>query len=97
MLLNGYNDSKLWEQMSLKDFGDFADSVEYVNQAEDWADSFCGQWYFADPEKLVIYSGTFGNDHSPGSRMYTYAETFDDSDQFLRTLKSWHKMPIYVD
>ncbi len=66
-----------WAEHGLKDFGDFSDCIEYVNQTEDYCDSLAGEWYYCDDDALVIYSGTFGNYNSPGASHYMSAEVYD--------------------
>lgn len=104
--VNAFNHAE-WERHSLQDFGDFSESVEYVNQQPDFGDCDCGDWYFIPDDPLpygerVIYFGSFGNDHSPGASVYTYAELFDmddedDTAEFERRKRCWESAPEYLD
>jgi hypothetical protein len=86
-----------WAARGLKDFGDYADCVEYVNQREDYADSSAGDWYYGDDDTLVVYEGTFGNDHSPGSDHYTTANLYPDRDMYLERMAELESCPEYLD
>lgn len=88
---------KEWEKAGLKDYGDFSDCVEYVNQEDDYCDSLRGEWWYADDETTTIYSGTFGNYNSPGASQYTYAEVFCDADEYKAAVAEWEAKPEYLE
>jgi hypothetical protein len=81
----------------LKDFGDFADCVEYVNQREYGDGQLEGQWWYDDDEHSTIYYGSFGNDNSPGASSCTYAEVYDDKTEYLLACAEWMAAPEYLD
>jgi hypothetical protein len=56
-----------------------------------------GEWFYADDDKLVIYSGSFSDDHSPGASSYTYAEVFEDADDYNHRLANWEACPEYLE
>jgi hypothetical protein len=72
---NAFDHAK-WDAAGLKDFGDFAECVEYVNQ-RDYGDFTEGDWYYCDDETRTIYTGTFGNYNSPGASSYTNADVYE--------------------
>lgn len=72
-------DHKSWDAAGLKDYGDFSDMVEYINQ-RDIGDQLEGEWYYCDDETRTIYSGSFGNYNSPGASSYTNAEVYDEDE-----------------
>lgn len=86
-----------WAAHHLKDFGDYAESVEYVNQEPDYGDSLSGEWYYGDDDNLVIYEGTFGNDHSPGSDHHTVATIYPDYDGYRERMADLESQPEYLD
>lgn len=86
---------KEWKAAGLKNYEDFADMVEYVNQSPDYGDSLCGEWWYEDEETLTIYSGSFGNDHSPGASSYTYANVYDSKVNYEKAVKEWEAEPEY--
>ena len=88
---------KEWAEAGLKDYSDFADCVAYYNQREDYGDCLCGAWFADDAEKLAIYHGTFGNFNSPGASSYTYAEVYDDADEFQTALAALEALPEYLE
>lgn len=96
MLLNAFNDRKYWAEYKLKDFGDYAEMVEYVNDRPDCFDSNRGDWFYGDDERKILYSGTYGNDHSPGASMYTYAEILTP-EEYRQALEKWNKAPAYLE
>ena len=67
---------KRWSARGLKDFGDYAECVEYINQSELGDGTIEGEWYYVDDENKTIYFGTFGNYNSPGASSYTYADQY---------------------
>lgn len=96
--MNQFSDRDEWERAGLKDFGEFADRVEFVNQREDGPfDCLRGEWYWGDDDSMTIYSGTFGNDNSPGASMYTYADQYDLWGEYLAALGRWAQKPEYLD
>lgn len=97
MLLNAHNDRAEWESRGLKEFGDYAESVEYVYDQPDYEGSNRGEWFYADDETQTLYTGTYGNDHSPGASMYTWAEIFTDADIYRFHVDKWNKAPAYVE
>lgn len=100
--VNAFNHAE-WEGHGLKDFGDFADAVEYINEQESGYGDLEGEWYFVDDEPLpngdrVIYYGTHGNDHSPGASMYTNAVIFNKNTElaeFRKRRKQWQGYSIH--
>lgn len=89
--------SQAWEKAGLLDYSDFSDSVEYCNQEPDWCDTLRGEWYYGDDEALVIYCGTFGNDHSSGSSLFTHAEVYDTLSEYRKALSEWEERPEYLE
>lgn len=95
---------KLWAERGLKDFGDYADCVSYINQVEQGDDTLEGEWFYAEDENKTIYFGTFGNDNSPGASSYTWAtqyknnpgESWGDVD-FAAEVARLEAMPEYLD
>jgi hypothetical protein len=92
----GY-DHKEWAAAGLKDYADFSDCVEYVNQEDDYCDSLRGEWWYADDETRTIYSGTFGNDHSPGASHMTFAEVYDEEEEYKEAVAVWEAQPEYLE
>jgi len=90
-------DHKAWADKGLKDFGDYAECVEYVEQEDDYGDSLRGSWFYGDEDNLTLYYGTFGNYNSPGASHFTYAEVYDDEDEFLDALAEWEAKEEYLD
>ena len=86
-----------WEAAGLKDYGDYADCVEYRNERESGFGDSEGAWFYGDDDNLTIYTGTFGNDHSPGASHYTSAEVFDDREEYLAEVKRLDSLPEYLD
>jgi hypothetical protein len=76
---NAFN-HKAWAEAGLKDYGDFADMVEFVNQTEYGDGQLEGEWYYCDDETRTIYTGTFGNYNSPGADSYTNADVYDEDE-----------------
>lgn len=101
------SDHKGWEAYGLKDFGDYAECVEYVNQTEYGDGQLEGEWFYVDDalyivegqgQFRVIYHGTFGNYNSPGSSCHTHALLFDVPGQmahFEAVKEEWEGMPEY--
>lgn len=81
-------DHKEWKEAGLKDYCEFSYRTTYCNQ-KTFGDTTEGEWWYADPEKLVIYSGSWGNYNSPGADSYTYAEIFDDPKEFEEAVAAW--------
>lgn len=92
-------DYKAWEAAGLKDFGDFADCVEYCNQSEYGDGQLEGEWYYIDNETKTIYYGSFGNDWAPGASSYTYADVYSDDEvvEFSNVALDWEEAPEYLD
>ncbi len=70
--------------------------MEYVNQEEDGCDSLSGDWWLADDDALTIIHGTFGNDHSPGASHYTYADVYDNEEEYREALAEWEGKEEYL-
>jgi hypothetical protein len=106
-----------WERNGLREYGDFADQVEERNQ-QDFGDHSTGMWFFVDddilppmkdvdyggqvPNEKAIYTGTWGNDHSPGSTHYMQAEIFDmddveDAARHFEMAKELEELPETID
>ena len=79
-----------WDRYGLQDYGDFAEMITEFDQGED-AFSGYGCWFYIPDEfhipggisgsdDRVIYTGSWGNDNSPGASHYTYAEIYDMND-----------------
>lgn len=89
---------KEWDEAGLKDFGDFSDMIEYINQ-EDFGDYTEGEWYYCDDEKRTIYTGTFGNYNSPGASSYTNADVYeeDERDEYEKDKANLEAQPEYAE
>jgi hypothetical protein len=98
---NYYNASEYakWEAAGLKDYGDFCECVEYVNQSEYGCDQLEGEWYYCDDETLTIYYGTFGNDNSPGASCYTDADVYSEEERadYEAAKAEWEAQPEYTE
>lgn len=94
---NEYSDRREWESLGLKEFGDYAESVQYFNQLVCYGDSLQGEWFADDPDSLTVYGGTFGIDHSPGASIYTWAEVYDDPAEFAARVKTLESFPEWMD
>lgn len=81
----------------MKDFCDYSDCIEYVNQSEYGDGQLEGEWYYGDDEALTIYSGTFGNYNSPGASCYTTSETFETEEEYRCQLQQWADQPEYLE
>lgn len=91
-------DHKAWAEAGLKDYGDFSDCVEYVNQSEFGDGQLEGEWWYADDDTRTVYYGSFGNDNSPGASSYTYADTFpDDEAGYKEAVGRWEAYPEYLE
>lgn len=86
-----------WKNAGLKDFGDFSECIEYVNQTEDGFDSLRGDWFYGDDDTRTIYYGSFGNYNSPGASHYTYADVYDTEEEYREELAKWEALPEYLD
>lgn len=103
-VLTAFNHAE-WSRYNLADFSDFADQITECNVGED-AFSGYGEWYFipADPlpnNDKVIYSGSWGNDNSPGASSYTHGEIFnmddiEDAAEYEKRLKQWASSPEWA-
>lgn len=91
-------DHKAWQAAGLKDYGDFSECVEYVNQEEDGPDQDRGEWYYCDDDTLTIYYGSFGNYNSPGASSYTYADVYEQDERadYERVKAEWESYPEYL-
>jgi hypothetical protein len=74
-----------WRRYGLANFSDFAELINEANVSENGDGTSFGEWWYAPDEPLpsghrVIYFGSWGNDHSPGASMCTYATLFDGND-----------------
>lgn len=94
---NEFSDRREWESLGLKNFGDYVESVQYFNQRECYGDSLEGEWFADDPDSLTVYGGTFGNDHSPGSSIYTWVEVYDDPAEFAARVRELEQYPEWLD
>ena len=93
-----YKDGRFYERTDVEgrqDFSDYADCVEYCNQRTVYGDSLEGDWFYADDVNGLIYSGTFGNDHSPGASHYTYCDVYDTREEYQRAKTEWESYPEY--
>lgn len=95
MSYNAFN-HKEWDDAGLKDFSDFSELVDYVNQ-EEFGDSARGEWFYGDDENRTLYWGTFADDHSPGASQYTSAEIFETDEEYKAKLAEWEALPEYVE
>jgi hypothetical protein len=94
-----------WSRYGLADYSDFVDHIVECNMGED-AFSGYGEWYFIPDAPLpnndhVIYSGSWGNDNSPGASSYTHAEIFDmddpdDAAEYSKRVKQWESSPEWA-
>lgn len=89
-------DHKEWDAAGLDKVFDGLE-MEYVNQEEDYGDCLRGEWYAADDDTLTIFSGTFGNYNSPGASHYTYAEVYDNAEEYRTALAEWEAKPEYLE
>lgn len=86
-----------WDRLGLKDFGDYAESVEYRNERESGYGDDEGDWLYADDDTLTLYSGTHGNDHSPGATHYTMATVYADPAEYARDRDEFLAQPERID
>ena len=86
-----------WVDAGLKDFCEFSDCIEYVNQSYYGDDHLEGEWYYCDDEKLTIYFGSFGNYNSPGASSYTYASVYETVEDYQKMKAAWESYPEYID
>jgi hypothetical protein len=100
-----------WKLYGLKDYSDFAECVSECNQHTWGDDTTSGEWFFVDdepplppgePDDRVIYFGTWGNDNSPGTSMYTHGEIFDmsnpnDAAKFEKRKAEWEAFPEWCE
>lgn len=84
-----------WKELELKEFHQFSECIQYVNQDE-LVDCYQGEWFYCDDEKMIIYSGSFGNDNSPGASYYTCAELFDDETEYRTKKNEWESCPEFL-
>ena len=94
-LIWGHEDA--YTRLSLKTFGDFGESVEYINQCESGYGDTEGEWYFPDDSELIVYVGSFGNDHSPGSDRNTCAEVYRSKSDFDARVRELEQYPEWLD
>lgn len=95
-------DHERWERYGLAEFGTIADMISECNMGEDAFSGF-GEWFYIPenplPNKdMVIYCGTWGNDHSPGASSYTDAELFDENqkEEYEKRVSYWQLQPEYL-
>lgn len=91
-----------WVSHGLKDYGDFIQYVEYVNQSGYGDGQIEGEWWYAeewDDEtgRGVIYYGSFGNYNSPGASCYTAADVYDHEEEYRKDLARWESLPEYLE
>ena len=92
-----------WDSLGLADYSDFSDKTTECNM-EELGDGTRGEWFYI-PEgvlpngDMVIYWGTWNDDHSPGASCYTYAEVYDPSEKedYLKGVKHWEDAPEWLD
>lgn len=90
-----------WAELGLLHYGEFPGEPEFCNQREDGFDQLAGEWYWFDDDhkttdgRFVIYSGTFGDDHCPGSVIY--AELYDDEDEYRKDAADWEAREEYLE
>lgn len=90
-------DRKEWSEAGLKDFGDYAEGIEFINQTEYGDGQLEGDWYYCDDENRTIYHGTFGNYNSPGAEHYTSAVVYADVDDYQFGVERLEGMEEYLD
>lgn len=99
-----------WDERQLGHYEDFSDLTTDVNQEErGGGDYSIGEWFYSPKESTdpgwvegfrVIYSGTWGNDNSPGASHYTQAEVFelpDEGDEYEAHLAEWEAQPEWAE
>lgn len=90
------SDYRSWAEAGLKDFRDFSDCVEYVNQSEYGDGQLEGEWFYYEDRSKTIYHGTFGNYNSPGSSCHTYALVYSSREEYTKEKTRLLSMPEYV-
>lgn len=88
------SDHQQWTEAGLKDF---ADCLTYCDQDEYGDGQLEGSWYYCDDETLTIYFGSFGNYNSAGASHHTYAEVYEDRQQYDVAVKGWEAKPEYTE
>lgn len=91
------NEHDVWDELSLKEFGDYADAITYFNQEDDYGDSMRGEWFYADDDSMTIYHGTFSNHNSPGAMFYTYATVFEDVSHYKSEVARLEQSPEFLE
>jgi hypothetical protein len=86
-----------WSEAGLKDFTDYSDCITYCYQSHYNVDQLQGKWWYADEEALTIYWGSFGNYNSPGASHHTYANVYDDREEFLKEVGWWECIPEFLE
>ncbi len=86
-----------WSGEGLLDFGEYAECVEYCNERESGYGDDEGEWFYADEDTLTIYSGTHGNDHSPGTSGNTFATVYEDEASYRAALEEWESQEEYLE
>lgn len=91
-----------WKIHNLKDYGEFAECVEYVNQSEYGDGQLEGEWWYAEEwdegkGRGVIYYGAFGNDNSPGASHCMAADVYDDEVEYRKDFARWQSLPEYLE
>lgn len=90
------SDHRDWAAAGLKDFTEFSDCVEYVNERESGYGDCEGEWWYADDDTLTVYGGTHGNDHSPGASSCTFANVYDNVDEYRARVADLKGMPEFL-
>jgi hypothetical protein len=91
------SDYREWSEAGLKDFTQYSDCITYCNQLEYGDEQLEGKWWYADKEHLTIYWGSFGNYNSPGASHHTYANIYDDREEFLVETGWWESLPEFLE
>lgn len=88
------NDHAEWEKNRLNVE---MENATYINQIESGFGDDKGEWFDVDDDHLIVYTGTFSNDHSPGSSHNTYAEIFEDKAEYSARVKELEGMPEFLE
>lgn len=89
-------DHKEWEAAGLNRIQE-RHEMTYVNQSPDGYECYRGEWFIADDATRTIVFGTFGNYNSPGASSYTYAQVFDNEEEYKKELAEWDAKPEYLE
>lgn len=90
-------DHKAWAKNGLRDFGDYAERVTYINQTEYGDGQLEGEWFYCDDKEQTIYHGTFGGWHSPGADHYTSADVYALVEDYQQEVARLESMEEYLD